>query len=77
MLVGRWSERLGLAQELGSEQGRWRMRAGGGAGGLLAVLLGSGVFGAVLGTVGGWLAGGLVLAAVRSFRAEGRHLGSR
>lgn len=40
----------------------------------MALLLGAGVAGAVLGAVGGWLAGGLVLAAVRSFRSTGRHL---
>lgn len=66
--VVRW-----LDEELADDQGRWRMRASGGAGGLLAMLLGAGLVGAVIGAVGGWLFGGLALVARRSLRAAGRH----
>jgi hypothetical protein len=66
--VVRW-----LDEELADNQGRWRMRASGGAGGLLAMLHGAGLAGAVLGAVGGWLFGGLALVAARSLRAAGRH----
>jgi len=66
--VVRW-----LDEELADEQGRWRMRASGGAGGLLAMLHGAGLVGAVLGAVGGWLFGGLTLVAARSLRSAGRH----
>lgn len=66
--VVRW-----LDEELADDQGRWRMRASGGAGGLLAMLHGAGLVGAVLGSVGGWLFGGLALVATRSLRAAGRH----
>ncbi|WP_211763921.1 hypothetical protein [Kutzneria sp. CA-103260] len=66
--VVRW-----LDEELAHDQGRWRMRASGGAGGLLAMLHGAGLAGAVLGAVGGWLFGGLTLVAARSLRSAGRH----
>ena len=62
-----------LDEELADDQGRWRMRASGGAGGLLAMLFGAGLAGAVLGAVGGWLFGGLTLVAARSLRSAGRH----
>ncbi len=62
-----------LDDELAEDQGRWRMRASGGAGGLLAMLHGAGLAGAVLGAVGGWLFGGLTLVAARSLRSAGRH----
>lgn len=62
-----------LDEELADGQGRWRMRASGGAGGLLAMLHGAGLAGAVCGAVGGWLFGGLTLVAARSLRSAGRH----
>jgi hypothetical protein len=66
--VVRW-----LDEELADGQRRWRMRASGGAGGLLAMLHGAGLAGAVFGAVGGWLFGGLTLVAARSLRSAGRH----
>ncbi|GAA3432409.1 hypothetical protein [Kutzneria kofuensis] len=66
--VVRW-----IDEELARDQGRWQMRASGGAGGLVAMLHGAGLTGAVLWTVGGWLFGGLTLVAARSLRAAGRH----
>jgi hypothetical protein len=62
-----------IDEELARDQGRWRMRATGGAGGLVAMMHGAGLAGAVLGSVGGWLFGGLALVAARSLRTAGRH----
>jgi hypothetical protein len=66
--VVRW-----IDEELADDQGCWRMRASGGAGGLVAMLHGAGLAGAVIGAVGGWLIGGLALVAARSLRTAGRH----
>ncbi|MEV6611656.1 hypothetical protein [Kutzneria sp. NPDC051319] len=66
--VVRW-----IDEELARDQGRWRMRASGGAAGLAAMLHGAGLAGAVVWTVGGWLFGGLALVAARSLRTAGRH----
>jgi hypothetical protein len=66
--VVRW-----IDDELARDQGRWRMRVSGGAGGLVAMLHGAGLAGAVVWTVGGWLFGGLALVAARNLRTAGRH----